>query len=190
MPYIGTMRNVSDKFIRWALGRPRTWNAACSEYRIASPSTSQMLSSTASAGAGIVAVHRHQGFGSPSAYPISHFPLGKRHGSDCTLLAPLKIASNERPSSILPRSSSVSRSSPPPSASSARSCARQSTSIATPAKKHCQFTTRYLSEGDQSGIKHRRIRDPSAHRSRDAFHGRVGGACKPSACDALVLSLM
>ena len=94
-----------------------------------------MPSSTASTQAGIVAVHRHQGFGSPSAYAISQCPLGSRHGSGCTFLAPLKMASNERPASMLTRSGSVSRSSPPPRASSARSCARQSTSIVTPVKQ-------------------------------------------------------
>jgi len=130
-----------------------------------------MPSSTASTEAGIVAVHRHQGFGS-SAYAISHFALGNRHESGCTLLAPLKIASNERPCSMLTRSGSASRSSPPPRASSARSCARQSTSIATPAKK-LHHTTRHLFEDIIMHEINKRYKawDSSMYPSHDALHG-------------------
>ena len=130
---IGTMRALKDKFIRCTLGRSRTWNAARSWYCIDGPSRSKMSSSTVSMDVGIATVHRHQRFGSPGANVMSHSPPGRRQGSGRTSLAPTKIPSNERPFSMLARSDSVSRSRPPPSASSACSCERQSTSVDAPA---------------------------------------------------------
>ena len=134
---IGTMRTLNDQIVLCTLGRAATLHAIRSWYCIVGPSKSKMPSSTASMDAGIVAVHRHQGFGSPAAYAISHFAPGRRHSSGHTLVAPLKISSNEEPFAMLARSASVSRPRPPPRASSAWSCKRQSSSSATPTKTEC-----------------------------------------------------